>query len=167
MKNLWLFFVRYNTFFWFILFFGLSLFLVIKNNSFQNSQYLSSSNKVIGGLYKKVNSWKEYLALEKQNKKLSEENAKLRFELYKRTTSILLDSTALPLDSAQLERYSFIPAKVINNSIHQKNNYLTLDKGSKEGIQPGMGVISPDGIVGITLHVSENFSTVQSLLHAE
>lgn len=167
MKNLWLFFVRYNAFFWFILFFGLSLFLVIKHNSFQNSQYLSSSNKVIGGLYKKVNSWKEYLALEKQNKKLSEENAKLRFELYKRTTSILLDSTDLPLDSAQLERYSFIPAKVINNSIHQKNNYLTLDKGNKEGVKPGMGVISPDGIVGITLHVSENFSTVQSLLHAE
>lgn len=167
MKNLWLFFVRYNSFFWFILFFGLSVFLIIQNNSFQKSQYLSSSNKVVGGLFKKVNSWKEYLSLEQQNIKLSEENAKLRFELYKRTTNILLDSTALPLDSLQLERYKFIPAKVINNSTHQKNNYLTLDKGKKEGIKPGMGVISPNGIVGITLHVSENFSTVQSLLHTE
>lgn len=166
MKNLWLFFVRYNAFFWFILFFGFTLILTIQNNAFQKSHYLSSSNKVIGSFYQQIDSWKEYLSLEKQNRELSEENAKLRSNLYGYAQKAYLDSVKIK-DSVDIERYHFTPAKVINNSIHQKNNYITLNKGAKDGIKSGMGVITSNGVVGIVLNVSPHFSTVQSLLHTE
>ena len=51
--------------------------------------------------------------------------------------------------------------------MHQKNNYLTINRGSKHGISKGMGVTSAKGIVGIVLNVNENFSTIRSLLHSE
>lgn len=166
MKNLWLFFVRYNAFFWFILFFAFSLFLVISGNNYQKSRYLNSSNKISGNIYNKVHSWKEYLALHSHNESLTKENAALRARLQKYIANTTHDSIEIQ-DSLDFERYRFIPAHVINNSIHQKNNYLTLDIGSSNGVLKGMGVIAPNGIVGIVREVSPNFSTVQSLLHRE
>lgn len=35
------------------------------------------------------------------------------------------------------------------------------------GVQPDMGVITPDGVVGIVVNVSKNFSVAMSLLHSD
>ena len=51
------------------------------------------------------------------------------------------------------------------NSTHKPNNYITLDKGSKDGVKKDMGVISATGIVGIIKNVNEDYSAVNSLLH--
>lgn len=168
MRNLWLFLTRYNAFFWFILFFGFSLFLVVKNNSFQRSSALNSSNRVIGNIYQKVNSWKSYLSLTEVNQALVKENANLRSRLENYVSTDSVKNATLPkIDSSDFGRYEFITARVTNNSIHQKSNYLTLNKGSLDGIEKGMGVIAPNGVVGIILNVSPHFSTVQSLLHPD
>jgi rod shape-determining protein MreC len=56
---------------------------------------------------------------------------------------------------------------VLNNSIFRQHNYITLDKGRSAGVKPEMGVISSEGIVGVVRGVSENFSSVISLLNSE
>ena len=61
----------------------------------------------------------------------------------------------------------YIPAMVINNSIAKRNNYLTLDKGTKHGVEKGMGVVTSSGVVGIIKDVSEHFSSVLSILHGK
>jgi rod shape-determining protein MreC len=58
-------------------------------------------------------------------------------------------------------------AKVVNNSTNRRSNYLTLDRGSLQGVKPEMGVISPDGIVGIVKDVSEHYCSVISFLHKD
>src|SRR5690606_28951757 len=70
-------------------------------------------------------------------------------------------------DTLLQPQYSYIEARVINNSVNRKNNYLTVNRGHRHGIKKGMGVISSRGIVGIVLNVSDNFSTIQSLLHSD
>jgi len=166
MKNLWLILTKYNAFFLFIIFFGLAFYLVIKNNSFQRASAVNSSNQLVGTAYARINAWKSYLHLADENALLAEENATLRERLQQFTMpdSVVRGTVR---DSARGIQYHYIVAKVTNNSIHQKNNYITLDKGRKHGIEKGMGVISSSGIVGIVLNVSEHFSTVQSLLHSE
>lgn len=169
MKNLWHFFIRFNAVIWFLLFFIFALILVIRNNEYQKSYFINSSNEVVGSFYKELNYWKGYLALDKVNQELVEENALLHKKLAQYN---LLDTTSVSQDIIQVDsldsaRYLFIPAKIANNSIKQKNNYITLSKGSKHGIQEGMGVISSSGIVGFVLKTSSNFSTVQSLLHTD
>ncbi|MFD2743964.1 MULTISPECIES: rod shape-determining protein MreC [Sphingobacterium] len=166
MKNLWLFFIRYNAFFWFLLFFTAAVILSIRHNSFQRSSFVSSSNIVVGSFYDKLNSWKSYLDLSTTNDDLARENASLRQKLQQYILRDTLDSIPLT-DSIDESRYEFIVAEVVNNSIHQKSNYLTLGKGTNAGIEKGMGVITSNGVVGIVLDVSTNFATVRSLLHPD
>ena len=103
--------------------------------------------------------------LAESNKDLLDENALLRYQLQElRSRDTLFE--ALNTDSLDnSSRYEFIVASVVNNSVHLKNNYITINKGSLDGIQKDMGVISSTGVVGTVLNVSPNFSTIKSLLH--
>jgi|SRR5690606_14355427 Cell shape-determining protein len=167
MKNLWLILHKYNAFFLFVVFFGLAFYLIVTNNSFQRASAVNSSNRIVGGAYAKVNAWKSYLHLSDENALLAEENAALRKQLQYYAAAADSVTREMVQDTVHDVQYNYIVAKVTNNSIHQKNNYVTLDKGSKDGIKKGMGVISASGIVGIVLNVSPHFATVQSLLHSE
>ena len=40
----------------------------------------------------------------------------------------------------KLSRYKLIDAKVVSNEVHRANNLLTIDKGSKDSVEVGMGV---------------------------
>jgi rod shape-determining protein MreC len=46
-------------------------------------------------------------------------------------------------------------------------NYITLYRGSAEGVGEGMGVIGPNGVVGIVRKVSPHYAVVMSLLHKD
>ena len=166
MRNLWLFISKYNAFFLLIIFFTISLILLVKHNSFQRASVWNSSNQVVAQSYEKVNEISSYLRLGKTNDSLAAENARLRNQL---ATSFTSDSIkqGTVRDTTLKQQYTYTVATVINNSVHQKNNYLTINRGSKHGISKGMGVTSAKGIVGIVLNVNENFSTIRSLLHSE
>jgi rod shape-determining protein MreC len=113
-----------------------------------------------------VNYVNEYIKLKATNKNLANENARLRSLLpdayYE--SGILKNTVS---DTIKHQQYSFIVSKVINNSMTRRNNYLTLDKGSLQGIKPEMGVITSQGVVGIVKNVSTHYSTVMSMLHKD
>jgi len=102
-----------------------------------------------------------YFHLKKANTELVEENALLRNLL---ESSYIIEGPTYELYSKD-SLYSYIGAKVISNSVNKRKNYLMLDKGSKHGIKKEMGVVSPTGVVGTVIGVSENYSTVMSVLH--
>lgn len=166
MRNLWLFISKYNAFFLLIIFFIISLILLIKNNNYQRASVWNSSNQIVGTAYEKVNEFSSYLILGKINDSLALENARLRNQL---ASSFRDDSLkqVVVRDTNLIQQYTYTVAKVINNSVHQKNNYITINRGQKHGIKKGMGVISPTGVIGIIMNVSENFATIRSLLHTE
>jgi rod shape-determining protein MreC len=166
MRNLWLFIGKYNAFFLLIIFFTISLILLVKNNSFQRARVWNSSNQLVGQSYEQVNELSSYLKLDKINDSLAAENAKLRNQLATSFSSDSIKQVAVR-DTTLKQQYTYIVARVINNSVHQKNNYLTINRGSRHGISKGMGVTSAKGIVGIVFNVNEDFSTIRSLLHSE
>ena len=166
MRNLWIFISKYNAFFLFIIFLSFSLFLLVKNNSYQRASAWNSSNQLVGTAYERVNQFTSYLILGQTNDSLAAENARLRNQL----KSSFFDNKVqqkLVNDSVSQQQYTYIVARVVNNSVHQKNNYITINRGEKQGIKKGMGVICSSGIVGIVLNVSENYATIQSLLHSD
>ncbi len=166
MRNLWLFISKYNAFFLLIIFFVISLIILVKNNDYQRASVWNSSNQIAGTAYEKMNELSSYLILGKINDSLALENAKLRNQLLSSFHNDSLKQHTVT-DSNFVQQYTYTVAKVINNSVHQRNNYLTINRGSKHGIRKGMGVISASGVVGIILNVSENFATIRSLLHSE
>lgn len=108
-----------------------------------------------------------YFSLVQENDKLAHENARLNALLVNQESllqKLIMDSLKRP---EALNQYKFIVAKVINNSVSRPNNYITLNKGSEDGIKPGMGIISPKGVVGRVMACSPHFSTATSLLHSK
>jgi len=140
--------------------------LFVKNNSFQRASVLNSSNQVVGQAYETANYLHSYLHLAVVADSLAAENARLRSELKSSLYSDTIKKETIT-DTITHQQYSYIVAEVVNNSIHHKDNTITINRGRKQGIQKGMGVICPSGVVGLVLNVSNNFSTIQSLLHSD
>jgi len=166
MRNLWRFISNYNAFFLFLIFEVASLVIYIKNNSYQRAGFINSANNVAGSFYEKINGLYAYLSLKDVNDSLARENAHLRNLL---KTSYYVDTVTRQKvsDTVYNQQYEYIVARVINNSVNRANNYLTINKGSKQGIATGMGVICSKGIVGKVIFVSDHFALVQSLLHKD
>ena len=166
MRNLWIFISKYNAFFLFLIFEVSSLIIYVKYNSFQKAAFINSSNEVTGNLYARINEFYRYLSLKDVNDSLAHENARLRNQL---KSSFYVDTVAKHkvTDTVYKQQYEYIVAKVINNSVNRSNNYLTINRGSKQGIAKGMGVMCDKGIVGKIIYVSDHFAVVQSLLHKD
>ena len=146
----------------FLLLLGISLVLTIQSHSYHRSEVVTSANFISGGVYEKIHNVKAYLNLKTQNEQLAQENAILKKLLYNAK-----DSTAIVVKDS-LKGYrgmNTIISKVIKNSYNVKENYLTLNSGSKAGIKPDMGVVNALGIVGIVEHTSSNYATVISVLN--
>jgi rod shape-determining protein MreC len=106
----------------------------------------------------------QYLGLKEKNRELIDAIAKNRNyskSAYKYNQISLIDV----LDSNYIQQYKYIPTVVINNSVNKQNNYLTLNVGKNQGVDKGMAVVSPMGIVGVVKESSKNFSSVISLLN--
>jgi rod shape-determining protein MreC len=100
---------------------------------------------------------------------LVKENTMLKRQLnrYIRKDSLKERSLLKDFQFDQFVNYQYTPAKVLRNSISRQHNYLTINKGKKDGIESGMGVVSEDGIVGKVVSSSKHFALVMSLLHEE
>lgn len=166
MRNLWIYISKHNAVILFFIFFASSFLLLINNNSFQRASTWNSSNEWVASQYQKVQNLKDYLRLRAINDSLASENGRLLNLLPQRDSSKTKGLTKV-VDTVSNQQYSYYTAKVINNSVRQKNNYITIDKGALQGIKKGMGVLGPNGVVGIVLNVSPKFATIQSLLHSE
>jgi len=109
----------------------------------------------------------EYFSLGEVNEQLASENARLKMELQQISQSMYpLDRSRLQ-DRQYLNQFDFLPAKVINNSTRRFTNFITIDRGSNDGVKPDMAVINADGVVGKVKSVSSRFSVITSILHTD
>lgn len=140
--------------------------LVFHNNQYQGVAFVNSANKVTGFFFKKYNNFEYYFHLREVNDSLAVQNARLLNDLPENFTTSDTTSKSVK-DSISKRQYAYLPARVVNNSINSLSNYITLQGGSDEGVEPGMGVVGPQGIVGIVRIVSKHYAVVMSLLHKD
>ena len=175
MKNLFRLIYRYHVVLLFVLLETLSLSMVVTYNNYQRATFFDSSNFFTGTLFEGFSSFIQIFEFKQVNIKMAEENIVLRAALqeqllksnhgaYKSSDSIYLPRIAR--DSSIRTVYKFTTARVINNSVNQQHNFITLNKGRHDGVKPDMGVIANGHVVGLVTNVSENFSTVISLLNS-
>ncbi len=164
------FLIRYKNALLFLFLLLISLVFTVQSHSYHRSKFINSANFLSGGIYESVSGVQDYFKLKTYNQQLLEENARLRESVSKTAALVgmeVVDSINLaPLvvqDSTS--QFRFIPAKVINNSYAKTDNFLTLKGGRRDSIQKDMGVITSKGIVGVIDKVSNNYSTVLSLLN--
>ena len=166
MRNLVVFIWKNYFFFLFLILETLCVALIVQNNNFQKASFVNSSNAVSAEVLSTAENIQQYFYLKDVNEKLAKENAELHsHDLL--SFSMLVNDQYFVNDTVYRQKYTYTSAKVVNNSTNRRDNYLTLDKGAKQGIKNNMAVISSTGVVGVVKDVSDNFCTVISLLHSD
>lgn len=166
MRNLLKLLYAYHFPILFVLLEVFAVFLIIQGSNFHHSRFIAFSRSVSGSVYEKMDNISSYLSLKKTNEALAKENSMLRDRLAAFRMAIK-ESKDSVMDTINNQRFVYYSAKVVNNSVNKQYNYITINIGKKQGIEPEMGVISSDGVVGVIEGVSENFSTVRSLLNID
>ena len=136
------------------------------HQTFFSSKMNDASSKINERYY----NMRGYFFLRETNEKLAQENARLLNLLGSNISapdsSIRIVTDSVYKDSLnKYRKYNWLPAKVIGNTVSLQTNFLTLERGSLQGVKKGMAAISPEGIAGVVVEVSENTSKVMSLLH--
>ncbi|MGG6229210.1 rod shape-determining protein MreC [Tenacibaculum sp. SDUM215027] len=168
MQQLIYFFQKYKYFLFFLFLEIIAVALIINNHSFHKSKFISSTNFITGGLYQKSSNISEYLNLKESNSILVEENLALKNKLEKITTYLDSVSASQIIDTLKLsQNYSYISGRIIKNSFHKPENFITINRGKGYNISKEMGVINSKGIIGITDNVSNKFARVQSILNSK
>lgn len=155
MQNLLKILLRYSNFLVFIVLEVAAFLLISMNNAYPRSSMLSTANHVVAWQHEQMSEIRGYFSLRSQNEQLARENAELRNQL-------------CALDSGRTgELAHYIPAKVVQMTTDRMHNYLTINRGSKDGVHRGQGVRNEDGVVGIVSTVGRNYSIVLPVIHTK
>lgn len=166
MRNLLNFLARYYFIWLFLLLETVAVVLLYQNQQYHQSFFINSANRISAVIYRLTDQSLSYFFLQLENRMLAEQNNHLLHE--NQSSFKITDQDVFVVnDTLYQRRFEYIRAKVIRNSVNKRNNYLTLDKGRNHGVDEDMGVMTPFGVIGIVKNVSDNFSSVLSLLHQE
>lgn len=166
MRNLIQFFIRRSALFVFLFYGIISIVLLVRFNPYHQSVFFSSANEMVGDVYSLAGNVTSYFGLRNINQDLLERNGYLEREV-QQLKDRLREARNSGMAQDTISQYDFIMAQVINNSVSQMENYITLNKGSLAGIKPQMGVVDQNGIIGIVSLVSEHYAVVISLLNTK
>ena len=149
-------------------------FLLIQNSmSYQHFRFAQIAQSFIGPIDKMCYNITRFFSLSSENEALVQQNTDLLRE--RDNNFLLMDDSVYTAEQTSFDTlgkiiskkqlYDYLSATVIFNTTSKKHNYLLIDKGANDSIYPDMAVIAPQGVVGVVSEVSDNFSTVISLLH--
>ena len=160
MQNLLQLIHKFSSFIVFILLEVAAFMLIVYNSAYPKSTVLSTCNSIVAWHYEVENNIVSYFHLKEANEQLQQENAMLRNQIV-----LYANERERYKESENVYRYAnlqhrFIPAKVIQMNMGGMKNYMTINKGERDGIQAEMGVIGPIGIIGIVSTVGKHFSLV-------
>lgn len=171
MRNLIEFLIKHSNWLLFILLEALCLVLIFRFNGYQSSVWFSTANVVAGKTYEISSSIQQYLSLTEVNQQLTERNIYLEQQVVELTKQLQSQSEKAATDEVKqridaLKGYNLIAAKVVNNTLNRVDNFITIDKGTSDGIEKDMGVVSGTGVVGIVYLVSEHYSVIIPVLNS-
>lgn len=163
------FLIRHSKWFVFTFYVVISCMLLFKNDPYRQHVYITSAGRLASTAYKGANNVTSYFNLHEINEDLNRRNAQLQAEIESLKEEIQdlhemgYNDTLVP--DLGVPHFEFIVAHVISNSISHPYNYLTINKGSADGVRPELGVIDQNGVVGIVSNTGPHSARVISLLN--
>ncbi|MBU7577852.1 MAG: rod shape-determining protein MreC [Flavihumibacter sp.] len=169
MRNIFLFIRRYFNFLSFLALQALALSFLFRYNKFHEAAFAGVANEITGRVNEQYNTVDYYFKLKKANENLVKENVALRemlrsnYQSPDTTQKLIVDS--IRVDSLKpFQRYVYREAKVVGSFITTQTNFITIHRGSNQGVRPDMAVIGSNGVVGRVVNTSANYSTVMTMI---
>lgn len=164
MRSLLNFLFRSKTLILFLVLEAVALVMISSSHNYHQTVFYGIARNISGVVSDGLDKGRSYFRLRQINEELVNENMMLRRQIESLTAAT--PAGFVPVrDSVNKVNYTYLSAKVINNSVNKQKNFITLDKGSRHGVTNGMGVASSEGVVGVVVGVSRNYSEVMSLLN--
>ncbi len=170
MRNIFLFIRRFFVLFVFLVLQALCILTLVNYNQTYEAYFAGSANEVIGRLNSQYNKVHEYFTLKQTNQQLAQQNREL-LTLLHLTDSVSDTADITHIDSllrdtlGRIRRFEFMEARVVNNSVTEENNFITINRGAQQGVLKDMGVLGPNGVVGKIILAGDNYSVAMSLLN--
>jgi len=166
MRNLLNFLAKYNNLIIFLILESLALYLISNGNNYHNTRVVKGIRGVTRRVEQRISNTRSYFHLREINQQLAAENNSLKSTLakLKNKEDQLFFSVS---DTLYRQQYRYSTAEVIDNSVNKQKNFFTIDKGEKHGLTVDMTITSSDGIAGVIVGCSRNFSMVMSLLNLD
>ena len=166
MKEIIKLILKYHFTIIFILLEVLSFSLIVLHNNYQRAIFSESASTLFGNISSTITSIKDYFRLKEINESLAKENILLknRLEAYEFLQDTIIQRTVVE-DSIPV--YEYIGAKQVNATYNRTKNYITLNRGRKNGLQKEMAVCTPEGIVGLIQDLSDHFAVVIPLINVD
>ena len=166
MKEIIKLILKYHFTIIFILLEIVSFSLIIRHNEYQRAIFSESASTLFGNVSSTITSIKDYFRLKEMNESLANENILLknRLEKYEFLRDTIIHGTVVQ-DSIPV--YEYIGAKQVNATYNRTKNYITLNRGRKNGLQKEMAVCTPEGIVGLIQDLSDHFAVVIPLINVD
>jgi len=171
MHNLTEFLAKYKHWFLFVALEVLSMVLLFRFNDYQGSVWFTSANYVTGVAYEATSKVTSYLSMGALNEKLTKRNVELEQQV-RELSSKLYDKTkdSIYLQKGQyhfLSKFRLIQAKVVSNSLDRPDNFITINKGTWDGVRKDMGVACGNGVVGIVYMAGIHYAVVIPVLNSK
>lgn len=170
MQTLLDFLARHYHWLLFVLLEAVGAVLLFGYNSYQGSVWFSTANGVVGRCYAWRSGVEAYFALGETNRLLTARNIRLEQQvegLSARLEQLTGDSTLARAQRTEaLRGFRLIPARVVANTLSDRDNLITIDRGEADGVRPDMGVVSGSGVVGIVHLVSAHYAVVIPVLNS-
>lgn len=194
MNRLFLFFKKIYLFIIFIILEMLAFNIYQDSSVYTRGQLYNISNHFMIEVHTVISDVKEYFRLKEENGLLARQNAELEFRLAAMeavnmrlvrgevidtlTDTLIIDTmlqdtlsfrsdTTVTLVDVSIKKDRYIAARVVNNSVDRRRNFITLDRGEADSIKVNFPVVSNNVVVGYIVAVSRNYSVAVSVLNTE
>ena len=172
MRNVFLFIRKYSNFLYFLLLQIIALTFLFRYNKYHEAAFMNVAGEFTGSINQRYSNVEYYFRLKKINEQLAAENARLN-QLVKENYEHPDLNGKMVLDTVQtdsmleIKKYSWLGARVVGSTVNTQVNFITIHRGARQNVHPNMGVVSPQGIVGTVVNVSDNYASVMTLLHRQ
>jgi rod shape-determining protein MreC len=146
----------------------ISLIMIFSNDNTQIRFIRAVAIGTFGTVQSGISAIPNVFELEEENEFLREKNIKLSNEISSLKESKLenIRLTKL-LNFKQKNELEVISASIVNKSLIQTRNTITLDVGESNGVRYNMPVITDDGLVGRIVATSNDYSIAQILYNKD
>lgn len=164
------FLAKYNYWLLFVVLEVASIFLLFRFSGYAGSVWFTSANTCAGALLEWDASVHAYMQLGEANRTLTRRNVWLEERVnaleHELTRMQQLSNAGHTRVDSLLAGSELLDAQVVNNSLRRQDNYITINRGARDGVRPEMGVVCGTGIVGIVSQTGPRYSVVMPILNS-
>ncbi|MCM1150819.1 MAG: rod shape-determining protein MreC [Alistipes sp.] len=137
-----------------------------RSTYYTQARLLARSNVAAGAVHEGFAGLHRYFRLEAENRILIERVAELEERLAQYDEAANIDRLRDYMLDLGVSKYRVMTATVISNSINRSQNFVTINRGRRDGVVPDMAVLAPNGaMLGYVVDCTDRYAVVMPVLN--